>query len=167
VAFVLWTAARDYEREMRRQGLIYADDQYHYAPQLVKAALPVALAYRHEQVEPSWPTGDEEQSGARSKNDPAEGNNLTAIMLDVLAGFDGLSAADRMLLLRCHLDGLTLDQVAAERQDEPAAVRKAHSRAVDRLIERLGGQRRREGEVHDGPGARQVLSNAAARAITE
>lgn len=149
VAFALWCRAYDYEREMRRQGLINAEDQYHYSPRVVKKALPVALGWRFEERVPTWPTGDEEESGVRAPSDPAEGNNLAAVVQDVLAGFDGLSGQDQRLLIRCHLDGLTLEAVAEERQMLPDAVRQAHARAVNRLIERLGGARRREGAVRE------------------
>jgi DNA-directed RNA polymerase specialized sigma24 family protein len=136
---------------MRRQGLIDVEDQYHYSPGVVKSGLEVGLRYRAFDQVPSWPVSEDDDPGVRSPTDPAEGNNLQAIMLDVLRGFDGLSGADQGLLLRKHLDGLTLAEIAAELGEEAATVRRRHKRAVDRLIDRLGGERGRAADDVDGP----------------
>lgn len=167
VAFQLWARAHAYQREMRRQGLIDVQDQYHYSPGVVKSALEVGLRYLVFDQVPAWPASDEEDSGVRAVNDPAEGNNLQAIMLDVLRGFDGLSRADQDLLVRNHLDGLSLAEIAAELQDEVKTVQKRHERAVDRLIDQLGGARRVATAEHAGPGGRRAVSNAAAQRMLD
>jgi DNA-directed RNA polymerase specialized sigma24 family protein len=152
---------------MRRQGLIYSEDQYHYSPEVVKAALRVGLAYRRADVEPAWPTGDEEESGVRARSDPAEGNNLQAIMVDVLRGFDALARSDRDLLELAYLFGLTQAEVGQRWQVTENAVEHQHRRAIDRLIDVLGGARRRAAGDHDGPGARTALSNEEAQRQVE
>lgn len=163
VAFRCWARAAVYEREMRRQGLIFAEDQYHYSPEVVKAALRVGLAYRRADIEPAWPAGDEEDSGVRAKTDPAEGNNLQAMMLDVLRGFDALPVSDQMVLELADFLGLTLAQVGARLQVTEVAAKHLHSRAINKLIDVLGGARRMAAADHDGPGSRSAMSNEEAQ----
>jgi hypothetical protein len=183
VAFVLWCRAWAYEREMRRQGRIYVGDQYFYSAREVKRALPVALRWRFEDKVPEV-QGDPGELIGRGNTDPAEGNTLQATVQDVLAAFDGLSERDQYLLIENDFREVSLRELAhGPRRDwfsqgagpcgstgpcRPCATaEKAHERAINRLVEQLGGSRRREADEHDGPGARRVISNAEARALTE
>jgi DNA-directed RNA polymerase specialized sigma24 family protein len=73
---------------------------------------------------------------------PAEGGNLMAMMAEVKAGFIKLSDEDRNILYQKHANSLTYGAIAEELElPSDDAARMRHSRAIKRLITRLGGFR--------------------------
>lgn len=103
----------------------------------------------------------------RSKRDPAHGNNWLVTLADVEAGYNKLTLEDQNLLALFHRDGYRNKDLAAEWGLTEAQMSNRHTRAVERLLDHLGGPKpepaKQEGDVFKG---RRSMSNAAARALT-
>lgn len=136
------------------------EDLFFYTTGALRELLVMALDYE------CWlqlgQTGDGE--GGRSVGSPAEGNNLVAVLSDVRRGLDLLNDSDRDLLVALYRDAFSEQELAERAGLTAEAINKRHDRALMRLRDALGGERP---PMHDGPGARRVLSNAAAQAMTD
>ena len=110
---------------------------------------------------PPQVNGDE-----RTKRDPAHGNNWLVTLADVESGYNKLTLEDQNLLALFHRDGYRNKDLADEWQLTEAQMSWRHTRAVERLLEHLGGPKpepSREGDPFKG---RRSMTNAAARALT-
>jgi DNA-directed RNA polymerase specialized sigma24 family protein len=119
-------------------------------------------------------TGD--SPGVRTKKDPAEGNNWLATLSDVSAALDKLSREDPKawsLLVLHYKQQYTYDEIGAALTPPVSKQRVLDriDRAVRKVQDLLGGPKPQKDPAEpgweDGPGSRYVLSNAAARAITD
>lgn len=135
-------------RSLRNQALDYCQlwkaktlgyemsDVFFYDATVVEALLPSVL--RGDVTEaPKLNLGMPGRPSA-----PAEGGNLMAMMAEVKAAFVKLGDEDRNILYQKHANSLAYNAIAellALPSDDAARMR--HSRAIKRLITRLGGFR--------------------------
>jgi DNA-directed RNA polymerase specialized sigma24 family protein len=135
-------------RSLRNQALDYCQlwkaksagyelsDVFFYDATVVEALLPSVL--RGDVTEaPKLNLGMPGRPSA-----PSEGGNLMAMMAEVKAGFMKLSTEDKNILYLKHANSLTYSAIAEELElPSDDAARMRHSRAIKRLITRLGGFR--------------------------
>ena len=135
-------------RSLRNQALDYCQlwkaksagyelsDVFFYDATVVEALLPSVL--RGDVTEaPKLNLGMPGRPSA-----PSEGGNLMAMMAEIKAGFVKLSDEDRNILYQKHANSLTYSAIAEELElPSDDAARMRHSRAIKRLITRLGGFR--------------------------
>ena len=135
-------------RSLRNQALDYCQlwkaksagyelsDVFFYDATVVEALLPSVL--RGDVTEaPKLNLGMPGRPSA-----PSEGGNLMAMMAEVKAGFMKLSTEDKNILYLKHANSLPYSAIAEELElPSDDAARMRHSRAIKRLITRLGGFR--------------------------
>ena len=124
----------------------------------------------------AWTNPEKVETESRTKRDPAEGNNWLATLADVSSALDKLARSDpkaHALLVLHFKQGYTYEQIG-EALEPPVArmtVGRRMDRAVKKVQELLGGPRPHKDPAEegwqDGPGTRYVITNAAARAITD
>lgn len=102
----------------------------------------------------------------RVKRDPAHGNNWLVTLADVEVGYNRLSYEDQNLLALFHRDGYRNKDLAAEWDLTEAQMSWRHTRAVERLLEHLGGPKPEPAKERDPFKGRKSISNAASRALT-
>lgn len=77
----------------------------------------------------------------RGSSSPSEGNNRTAMLVDIAWAVSGLSKEDQELLRdRYASGGAYIDAIAAKLDMTPDGVRKRIDRVLHKLIEKLGGE---------------------------
>lgn len=77
----------------------------------------------------------------RSQSSPSEGNNRTAMLVDVAFAVSTLPKEDQDLLRDRYCDGgAYIDAIASKLEEGPDAVRKRIDRLLNKLIEKLGGE---------------------------
>lgn len=165
LARAMKNAAERYCREEKaRMAGYHTSDEYFYDPGTLRLLLPMVW-----QDPRNLAFGSASNDGTPRRNSaPNEGNNLQALVADVKQGLDKIPARHRVVIELTYRDGLEYDEVAATLSaDEGTGVTKHAAemrlqRALELLVERLGGER----PFHDGPGARHVMSNAQAQALT-
>lgn len=146
------------------------DDLAYYSRGEVKELLPSMFDVD------AW-TNPPKNPGERAAKKPAaEGNGWLATLADVSRAFDVLSAEDRDLLTRVYRDDESMVRIGDESGVSRQVVAKRVERAVNRLVNVLGGPRPRGGHYPDEhgececgwghPGARKAMSGAHARALT-
>jgi hypothetical protein len=109
------------------------------------------------------------QSDGKSVSDPALGNNWLATLADVARGFDLLDTEDQMLLRRFHEDGERNIDMAMESEVSEATMSYRHNRALNRLLDKLGGEKPRHmrpDDRYDPWRGRRAITNSTARHIT-
>lgn len=135
-------------RSLRNQALDYCQlwkaksvgyepsDVFFYDATVVEAILPAVL--RGDVTEaPKLNLGMPGRPSA-----PSEGGNLMAMMAEIKAAFIKLSDEDRNILYQKYANQLTYAGIAEELSlPSDDAARMRHSRAIKRLITRLGGFR--------------------------
>ena len=122
--------------ERRRNAGIVPSDQFYYSAALVRELLPFIW-------DPDdWTTSSQAPSDEiRSPSRPSEGNNRLAMIVDVRAAFYTLPHSDQILLLDLHQgDGRSYETVAGMYEVAEKTVRRREERAIDRIVERLGGE---------------------------
>jgi len=63
------------------------------------------------------------------------------MVIDVRSAFDALPPKDKMLLIDLYADGgMAVQVVAAQLQVTERTVRRREERALDKMVERLGGE---------------------------
>lgn len=122
-------------RERKRRSGLEKGDLFYYTPQMIREILPDVWN------EQDWSSTTQDYSSERrSPSRPSEGNNRLAMIADVRASFYGLSKKDQALLEDLYRDGgLDEEIVAAQLEVTPRTVRRRELRALDKMIERLGG----------------------------
>jgi len=129
--------ALDYCQRWKAKSLGYdVSDLYYYDIELVEVILPSVLRGEYG-VTHKLNLGF---SGAPSA--PAEGGNLTVMMLEIDAAFWKLNKEDRKILFFRHAESMDFKEIAnvLELFSEDAA-RMRYKRALKRLVFRIGGFR--------------------------
>lgn len=129
--------ALDYCQQWKAKSAGYEmSDVFFYDAAVVEAILPAVL--RGDVTEaPKLNLGMPGKPSA-----PSEGGNLMAMMAEVKSGFKKLGTEDKNILYLKHANSLTYTAIAEELElPSDDAARMRHSRAIKRLITRLGGFR--------------------------
>jgi DNA-directed RNA polymerase specialized sigma24 family protein len=135
-------------RSLRNQALDYCQlwkaksigyepsDVFFYDATIIEAILPAVL--RGDTTEaPKLNLGMPGRPSA-----PSEGGNLMAMMAEVKAAFMKLNTEDKNILYHKHANSLSYAGIAKELElSSDDAARMRHSRAIKKLITRLGGFR--------------------------
>jgi len=122
-------------RERRRQSQLTRGDLAYYTPQMLREILPTIF-----HVE-DWVSGAINTGETRAPSRPAEGNTRLAMVIDVRSAFDILPPKDQALLIDLYADGgLAIQVVAAQLEVTERTVRRREERALDKMVERLGGE---------------------------
>jgi len=122
-------------RERRRQSQLTRGDLAYYTPQMLRELLPTIF-----HVE-DWVSGAIHTGETRAPSRPAEGNTRLAMVIDVRSAFDILPPKDKALLSDLYADGgLAIQVVAAQLEVTERTVRRREERALDKMVERLGGE---------------------------
>lgn len=104
----------------------------------------------------------------RNKRDPAHGNNWLVTLADVESGYNKLTLEDQNMLALFHRDGVRNKDLAAEWDLTEAQMSWRHTRAVERLLDHLGGPKPEPAKPESDPfKGRRSLSNVQARAMTD
>lgn len=124
-------------KERQRVYRLERDDIAYYNPAVVKEILPDIFDV--EDWLNSGTVNDMDKVSGLSR--PSEGNNRLATIVDVKSGFDSLSDDDQMLLRELYADGGVGHQVLAATLDvTERTVQRREERAIQRLVDRLGGE---------------------------
>ncbi len=124
-------------KERQRVYRLERDDIAYYNPAVVKEILPDIFDV--EDWLNSGTVNDMDKVSGLSR--PSEGNNRLATIVDVKSGFDSLSDDDQMLLRELYSDGGVGYQVLAATLDvTERTVQRREERAIQRLVDRLGGE---------------------------
>ena len=124
-------------KERQRVYRLERDDIAYYNPAVVKEILPDIFDV--EDWLSSGTVSDMDKVSGLSR--PSEGNNRLATIVDVKSGFDSLSDDDQMLLRELYSDGGVGHQVLAATLDvTERTVQRREERAIQRLVDRLGGE---------------------------
>lgn len=145
IARSLRNAAKDYCQKEKAASLGYrVEDNYYYDKQLVEILLQSVL------------TGDKEApvindlSYSNTKKVASEGNNWFAMCADVSKAFGKVSKEQQFILSLRYRDGLELGAMAIELQASQDAVRMRLNRAMNHLVNILGGERPRAERDYTG-----------------
>jgi RNA polymerase sigma factor (sigma-70 family) len=124
-------------KERRRMYRLERDDIAYYTPAIVREILPDIFDIEDWLNSGTSELGDKVSGLSR----PSEGNNRLATIVDVKSGFDSLSEDDQALLRDLYEDGGVTHQVlAATLEVSEKTVQRREDRAVQRLVDRLGGE---------------------------
>lgn len=123
-------------RERKQRSGLEKGDTHWYTAAMLKEIIPDIFDRQ------DWVGGAPAPSNEiRSASAPAEGNNRLAIILDVLTAFQGLPAEDQWLLRSLYEGaGVHYDVLAAQLEVSDRTVRRREDRALERMVERLGGE---------------------------
>jgi DNA-directed RNA polymerase specialized sigma24 family protein len=123
-------------KERRRIYVLEKDDIAYYTPAIVREVLPDIFDIDDWL---SGSTNDQERVSGTSR--PSEGNTRLATVVDVKSGFDSLSVDDKALLTDLYADGGVTHQVlAATLEVAEKTIQRREQRAVQRLVDKLGGE---------------------------
>lgn len=123
-------------RERRNRSGLEPGDVFYYTPALLREILPNIW-------DPDdWASGQATVTQERQgPSRPAEGNNRLAMIVDVRAAYHSLAAREKNLLADLYRDGgLSHEVVAIAHECTERTVRRREERALDKLVERLGGE---------------------------
>ena len=130
--------ALDYCQKWKAKTVGYdVSDLYYYEPGLVEALLPTVLMGNFHIV-PKLNLN----SGGGKPSAPSEGGNVQVMLLEVDWAYWKLSKEDRKLLFFRHAQSLDFKEIAnyLSLGTEDAA-RMRHKRAIQRLVNKLGGRK--------------------------
>jgi len=86
-------------------------------------------------------SGDIQQERVRGSSKPSEGNNRLTMIIDVKSAFYSLPARDQAVLKDLYADGgMDAALLAATFAVSDRTIRRWRERAVDRMVEWLGGE---------------------------
>jgi len=129
--------ALDYCQRWKAKTVGYdVSDLYYYEPALVEILLPTVLMGNFH-IAPKL-----NLSGSSRPSAPAEGGNVQVMLLEVDSAYWKLSKEDRKLLFFRHAESLDFKEIAnyLSLGTEDAA-RMRHKRALQRLVNKLGGRK--------------------------
>ena len=129
--------ALDYCQRWKAKTVGYeVDDLYYYEPGLVEVLLPTVLMGNFH-IAPKLNLGRIGRPSA-----PAEGGNIQVMLLEVDSAYWKLSKDDRKILFFRHAESLDFKEIAnfLSLGTEDAA-RMRHKRAIQRLVNKLGGRK--------------------------
>ena len=180
----LYSHPKDIESRLDDEGEIYASDLYyaamrHLVPwarrevaQVQRTDLRQQAFYDARKIEAllvhAWaPEGVTtiNESGVRAPKDPATGGLMKAMIADVKRALrSAVIPKDRAILFARYCVGETWAGAGRPHGLGDSAARMRAERAVEDMRDFLNGFRP---VPDDGPGTREIMSNATARAITE
>lgn len=103
----------------------------------------------------------------RTKRDPAHGNNWLVTLADVEVSYNKLTLEDQNLLALFHRDGWRNKDLAAAWDLTEAQMSWRHTRAVERMLDHLGGPKPEPAKAERDPWkGRHSITNSHARAMT-
>ncbi len=129
--------ALDYCQRWKAKTIGYdVSDLYYYEPAMVEILLPTVLMGNFH-IAPKL-----NLSGGGRPSAPAEGGNVQVMLLEVDSAYWKLSKEDRKLLFFRHAESLDFKEIAnyLSLGTEDAA-RMRHKRAIQRLVNKLGGRK--------------------------
>lgn len=129
--------ALDYCQKWKAKTVGYdVSDLYYYEPGLVEVLLPTVLMGNFH-IAPKL-----NLSGGGRPTAPAEGGNIQVMLLEVDSAYWKLSKEDRKILFFRHAESLDFKEIAnfLSLGTEDAA-RMRHKRAIQRLVNKLGGRK--------------------------
>lgn len=119
----------------RTRSQLTKGDLSYYTPQIIRELLPVIF---HPE---DWVSSEIHTGETRSPSRPSEGNTRLAMVVDVRSAFFGLPTKDQQLLADLYSDGgLPIQVIAAQLEVTERTVRRREERALDKMVERLGGE---------------------------
>ena len=129
--------ALDFCQEFKAKNLGYeTSDLYYYEPEVIEALLPAVL--RGE-----WGVTHKLNLGRTGRpSAPAEGNNLSSMMIEIESAYRRLSKEDQRILFLRHAESMDYKEISnflSLNSDDAARMRG--NRAVKRLVIKLGGYR--------------------------
>lgn len=90
----------------------------------------------------SFQTGDEVNTEVKTRTAPNEGGNGLVSLVDVKRGFEKLAPEQkRLLFLLYHRGDTSYDEVAKELDVSSMTVRRREQRALEAIVDNLGGPR--------------------------
>lgn len=121
---------------MRANGGTERRDFATYATAVIQDLLPAVF------LGATFQTGDEVNEEIRHKTTISEGGVGVAMVADVKAAFQKLTDDQKEILFRLHADGeATYDSVATAMDMTPSTLRRREQRALEAIVDRLGGPR--------------------------
>lgn len=144
------------QKERMRNDGTQAEDYYFYSKAVVEEFLPnIFDEYAGASTASSAPRG----TFVTHSKQPSEGFEYQAMLADIRNGFNGLAETDRVILSdRYSHGGLDTSLMALASGVTERTMRYRLSRAINRLIRSLGGEKPRQ--------RRRVQSNASAQVDT-
>lgn len=122
-------------KERRRRSALQPGDLHYYTPAMVRELLPVIWD------QDDWVSGQHTESHeAKAPARPSEGNNRLAMIIDVRAAFFDLKIEDQYLIACIYRDNRTWASLAEQYEVHERTIRRREERAVDRMVEFLGGE---------------------------
>lgn len=145
IARSLRNSAKDYCQKEKAKSLGYrVEDNYYYDKQLVETILPAVLT--GDRTPPTF----NDLSYSNTKKVASEGNNWFAMCADVNKAFNKVSKGQQYILSLRYRDGLELGALSIELQASQDAVRMRLNRAMNHLLNILGGLRPRAERDYTG-----------------
>jgi RNA polymerase sigma factor (sigma-70 family) len=139
IARSLRNAAKDYCQKQKAQiGGYRVEDNYYYDKELVEALLPAVI--RGDVVAPAMA----ELGFVSGKKVASEGGNWFAMMADIEWGLDKLTVEQKSIIFLRYGDGCDNRTFAKELDITEDAARMRVNRAVNNLINFLGGSKPRK-----------------------
>lgn len=124
------------DKERRKQSKLMRGDLHYYSPALIVEILPDI--FDPEDWFGGAPAPTDKVKGTSR---PSEGNNRLAMIMDVYSAFVTLSKDDQYLLTQLYADGgLSTEVVGIALDCSARTVRRRADRAIEKMIERLGGE---------------------------
>ena len=146
IARSLRNAAKDYCQKEKARAVGYkVEDNYYYDREIVEALLPAVL--RGDRIAPAM----NDLGFTNSKKVASEGGNWFAMMADIERGLARLTHEQLSIIYLRFGDGCDNVTLAKELSVSEDAARMRVNRAVNNLLNFLGGQRpRKERDYTDG-----------------
>lgn len=129
--------ALDYCQRWKAKSVGYeTSDVYYYEAVIIEALLPAVI--RGE-----YGTGHKlNLTGPSHPPAPAEGGNMTVMMIEIDKAYRKLNTEDRTVLFYRYAESMDYGDIATEMKlGSEDAVRMRHNRAIKKLINRIGGFR--------------------------
>jgi RNA polymerase sigma factor (sigma-70 family) len=112
-------------------------DNFYYQPQIIEEFLPYILNDSY-----MLPVGVNDVNYKPDRNSVAESNTWLAVRADISEAFETVEERHQNVLrLRYNSINTTLEQVGSELNISPDAARKRVDRAIQAMIDELGGKR--------------------------
>ena len=112
-------------------------DNFYYQPQIIEEFLPYILNDSY-----MLPVGVNDVNYKPDRNSVAESNTWLAVRADISEAFETIEERHQNVLrLRYNSINTTLEQVGSELNISPDAARKRVDRAIQAMIDELGGKR--------------------------
>jgi len=123
-------------REQRQRGQTQRVDQWEADVGLIEELLPEAVAGPEAWIGANQSPPDEVKRGRTS---PAEGNTFLATMCDISSAFDSLGEQEQFVLRALLIGQYTQEGLAEEMDLDRSAIRRIKKRALNSMLDFLGG----------------------------